>query len=193
VNGLDAILNRIISDAEDRVREIEDQARSQRDQILSAAGQEADQILHAARAKAAEETAVLERRSHSSAALETRKHTLAVRQQLIDEVITRAETSLRQLAPAEKAGLYVRLLRDNADGDEEVIVPEPERDFVGKLIAELNRDLNWNLALAADSGDFATGVVLRKGLIETNLTTDQLIRGLRPELVSLAAGILFKS
>ncbi len=193
MNGLDAILNRIISDAEERVREIEDQTRSQRDQILAAANQEAEVLLETARAKAAEEKAVLERRSHSSASLESRKHILAARQQLIDEVITQAEASLRELTPDEKTAVYTRLLRENAEGDEEVVVPDQEREFAAKLITEINRDCNWNLNLAADSGDFATGIVLRKGLIETNLTTDQLIRGLRPELVSLAAGILFKS
>lgn len=191
MNGLDAILNRIISDAEERVREIEEQTRIRRDEILAAADQEAERLLADARRRAEEEKAVFGRRSQSNAALESRKHVLAARQALIDEVIDQAEASLNRLPAKEKAELYTRLLVENASGDESVVFPREEQDFGAKVLDAVNRAKGWHLAMADEPGAFRTGVILRRDLIETNLTSALLVRSMRPELVRLAAGALF--
>lgn len=193
MNGLDAILNRIISDAEERILEIQDQSRQRRAEILDAADQEAEQLLAAARQRAAEESAVLERRTQSNAALESRKCILSARQALIDEVIAEAEASLSQLPVQERSELYTRLLVEHASGDETVVFPKDEQAFGAGVVTAVNRDRNWSLALADEPGSFRTGMILRRDLIETNLTSELLVRSMRPELVSLAARVLFGS
>lgn len=191
MNGLEAILNRIMTDAEDRIRDIREQADARCAEILEQAGQEAARITEDARRKAAEQAETLIRRSESLSSLEARKSILAGRQALIDETIDQAASRLAAMSDADKIRLYHRLLLESASGNETVVFAGQDMVLASQLLETVNREKGWKLALDSAPGTFSGGLILRKDLIETNLTVDLLIRSRRPELVSLAAKALF--
>jgi V/A-type H+/Na+-transporting ATPase subunit E len=191
VNGLDAILDRIMSDADETVRDIEEQSGANCDRLLTAAGRESAEFIAAEKKKAEEQAAALIIRTESLAALETRKTILSARQALIDTVITKAAEHLASLVDEEKSALYKRLLSENATGTESVVFSARDRAIAGRILPEVNLEKGWNLTLDPETGEFAAGLVLCHGPVRTNLSVDLLIRNLRQELVSLAAQTLF--
>ena len=191
MNGLDAILNRIMTDAEDRIRDIREQADARSAELLAAAEKEAARITEEARKKAEEQAAVLVRRSESLSVLETRKSILSSRQKLIDEAIEQAAVRLAALPTEKKRVLYKRLLEENANGLETVVFSREDAEDADSVLDAVNRENGWQLKRDPAPGDFSGGLILRQDLIETNLTVGLLIRSLRPELVSLAAKALF--
>lgn len=193
MNGLDAILNRIMTDAEDRIRDIREQADARCAELTASAEQEADRITGEARKKAEEQAAVLVRRAESLSVLETRKSILSARQMLIDEVIDQAAARLAALPSDKKAVLYRQLLLENARGSETVVFSREDATNVDGILDAINRENGWQLKRDPVPGDFSGGLILRQDLIETNLTVNLLIRSLRPELVSLAAKALFSN
>jgi V/A-type H+/Na+-transporting ATPase subunit E len=193
VNGLEAILARITSDAEASVQDISGQANERCAEILKQADQDAAAIIGNAESQADEQAAALLRRARSLATLETRKQLLSARQSLIDEAIERAAASLASLPAAEKSALFRRLLLANARGGETVVFASRDQALAEEVLAAVNAENSWHLKRDPVPGDFKGGLVLRQDLIETNLTIDLLVRSLRPELVSLAAKALFAS
>ncbi len=189
--GLEAILNRITQDADDRVQDIVEQADSRCAELLATADREAAAIVEEAGRKANEQAEVLLRRSDSLAALETRKIALTARQELIDEVITRATQQVASLPANEKEALYRRQLLENARGQETVVFSSRDLPLAKGVLEAVNTRMGWNLKLAPDAGSFSGGIILRQGPIETNLTPEVLARSLRSELVGLAAKALF--
>lgn len=191
MNGLEAILNRIMSDAENRIRDINEQTDTRCAELLATADQDAARIISEASLKADEQAAVMLRRSESLSALESRKMILSSRQTLIDEVIVQAAERLSKMPDSEKTALYNRLLTDNASGIETVVFAKNDAAIANQILSAVNQTKNWKLTLDPTAGDFSGGLILRQDLIETNLTIDLLIRSLRPELVGLAAKVLF--
>lgn len=191
MNGLEAILNRIMQDAEEQICDIGEQADARCAEILAAADREAAAIVRGFGLKAAEQAAILQHRSDSLSALETRKTILAARQALIDEVIKQAAARLARLPRLEKAALYRRFLEEQAAGSESVVFAGEDQPIAGQIVAAANREKGWHLTVDPTPGNFSGGLILRQDLIETNLTIDLLVRSLRPELVGLAAAALF--
>jgi V/A-type H+-transporting ATPase subunit E len=191
VNGLEAILNRIKTDAEDKIRDINDQANARCSELLTAADHDAEKIISDAKRLADVQATVLLRRSESLSALETRKLVLSARQTLINEVIGQAADYLVSLPDDEKQVLYQRLLLTHAQGDESVVFAQKDAALSERVLSTTNQEKNWHLTAAPEQGNFSGGVVLRQGLIVTNLTLELLIRSNRPELISLAAHALF--
>ena len=191
MNGLEAILNRIISDTEDKILDINEQTNTRCAELLAKADQDAAKIICDAEQQAKEQTAILLRRSESLSALETRKQVLSARQTLIDEVIEQAAVRLASLPDEDKSALYKRLLLTYAQGSEAVIFSKQDAALAARILADVNAAKNWQLTAAPESGSFSGGLILRQDLIETNLTVELLIRSLRPELVGLTAQALF--
>lgn len=191
MNGLEAILKRIMSDAEDRIRDIAEQTDARCSELLATAEREAAKIINDAKTKADEQAQVLLRRSVSLSALEARKMILSSRQTLIDEVIIQAAERLAALSDDDKTALYSRLLSENAEGSESVVFAGKDAANANRILSSVNKTQNWKLTLDPAAGAFSGGMILRQDLIETNLTFDMLIRSLRPELVGLAAKVLF--
>ena len=189
--GLEAILNRITHDTDERVKDIVEQADARCAELLASADRESAAIIEEAGRKAKEQAEVLLRRSDSLAALETRKIALTAKQELIDEVIARATAQAAVLPDLEKRALYRRLLLEHARGSEAVIFADQDVHLAKDLLAAINAEKGWKLTVSDVSSQFSGGFILQQGLIETNLTPEVLARSLRSDLVGLAAKALF--
>ena len=78
-------------------------------------------------------------------------------------------------------------------GDEEILLNARDRKAVGdKVAAAANaKPGGGKLTLAEETGDFAGGLILRRGNVEANCTAELLVDLARGDLSAEIAGILF--
>ena len=79
-------------------------------------------------------------------------------------------------------------------GEEKIVLNARDRKAIGeKLVKAANARLkNGRLTLAEETGDFAGGLILRRGSIEANCTVELLVELSRSELSAQVAEILFQ-
>lgn len=186
MNGLQAIQDRILTEARERADQITGQAQASCAAILAAARTEAEQLLAQARQSAANQASETLTRARSAAAMQQRKADLQSRQELIDQVLARAIERLGQLPPERKIDLYRQLLRQTQAEAGEIELAAADLPLAGRLL----EGLGGSLTIAGTAGSFTGGLILRRGLIEDNLTFERLAAIKRPDLVQLAAAAL---
>ncbi len=186
MNGLQAIQDRILTEARERADQITGQAQASCAVILAAARTEAEQLLAQARQSAANQAGETLTRARSAAAMQQRKADLQSRQELIDQVLARAIERLGQLPPERKIDLYRQLLRQTQAEAGEIELAAADLPLAGRLL----EGLGGSLTIAGTAGSFTGGLILRRGLIEDNLTFERLAAIKRPDLVQLAAAAL---
>ncbi|MBQ6372563.1 MAG: hypothetical protein IJJ22_05525 [Oscillospiraceae bacterium] len=132
------------------------------------------------------------------ARMEARKGMLAVKQEMVAACFDRACEKITELPD----DLYVDFLAklacgSSVSGQEQIVLNARDRERVGaKTVEEANALLKMagkkhGLTLADDCGDFAGGLVLRRGSIEDNCTVELLVDLCRGEMSSKVAGVLF--
>ena len=132
------------------------------------------------------------------ARMEARKGMLAVKQEMVAACFDRARDKITEMPD----DLYVDFLAKLAcsasvTGDEQIVLNARDRERVGeKAVDEANALLKMagkkaGLTLSEDLGDFAGGLVLRRGNIEDNCTVELLIDLCRGEMSSKVAEVLF--
>ena len=126
--------------------------------------------------------------------MEARKGTLAVKQEMVSLAFDKALEALCGL-PEEQYVAFLAGLAAKASvtGDEEILLNARDRAAVGdKVVAAANAKLGGGkLRLADQTGDFAGGLILRRGNVEANCTAELLVDLARGDLSAEIAGILF--
>jgi len=194
MDGIEKICARITNDAQAEIGEIEAEAARQVEEIRikckEAAEQEREVLLARGRATAEERA----RRLNGLTALETKKETLAAKQELIAQVFAKAEESLCQM-PADQYVSLLASLAINATkaGQAQIILSPKDKERYGKaVVQEANkRRKNGEFILAAKSRDIKGGLLLSLGDVEINCAFESLIQQLRGELTPQVAQILF--
>lgn len=126
--------------------------------------------------------------------MEARKATLAVKQEMVSLAFDKALEALCGL-PEEQYVAFLAGLAAKASvtGDEEILLNARDRAAVGdKVVAAANAKLDGGkLTLAEETGEFAGGLILRRGNVEANCTAELLVELARGDLSAEIAGILF--
>ena len=182
MNGLEAIQDRILSEAQEKADRITEQARVQCAEILAAAQKEKDQLLAAASESTSQKAEAIIRRASSAAALESRRTLLQARQDQLDKVLDRALEILCQLPTDEKLAFYGSLLRQTGEKGGEITLSATDLELGARLVSSQG----GAYTLSALPGDFLGGLIIRRGPIEDNLTFERLVAINRPQLVKLA-------
>ena len=126
--------------------------------------------------------------------MEGRKSILAVKQELVALAFDRALEALCNLPEDEYVAFLANLAaKASVSRDEEIILNARDRAAVGqKVVDAANTRLgSGKLTLAEDTGDFAGGLILRRGNVEANCTAELLVELSRGDLSAEIAGILF--
>ncbi|MBO4853696.1 MAG: V-type ATP synthase subunit E [Oscillospiraceae bacterium] len=191
MNGLEKINERIRQDA-----------RAEMDAILSDAGKRAEisqkgyadqarQLTDDAARRRQEACAERLERLRSSADMERRQLLLGVKQECIDAVFDRAAELLCQLPREDYIALLARTARQNGDGTEEIILSAADRDAIGSaVVAAANAD-GASFTLSAETREMGGGLILKRGLVETNCSFRTQLHALRQTQASDVARILF--
>lgn len=132
------------------------------------------------------------------ARMEAKKGVLALKQEMVSESFALAQKKLTELPEAEYTALLARLAADAAvTGGEELLLNARDRAAVGEAVVKAANALlkeqgkTAALKLAKGEGDFAGGLILRRGSIEVNCTAELLVELQRGAMASELAEVLF--
>lgn len=188
MEGLDAIIRRIMADAREEASALARESDNTRNELLQENQKTCGQIMSAARDAGAAQAAAIASRAGSMAGLDRRKAILTARQELIEQVLELAMARLCRMPEAEKVALYRQLIRRARIAEGTLILCAADQPIGRQLLEEPG----FRLTLSDQPGHFAGGLVIRSGLIEENLTFETMFKNKHAELVSLSASILFE-
>ena len=128
------------------------------------------------------------------AQMEGKKSILALKQEMVSKSFDLACEKIVSLPKEQYIELLIKLATDaTVTHDEEVVLNERDKAAIGKEFAEkLNARLNGKLHVSESCGDFAGGLILRRGSIEVNCTVELLVELCRSEMSAKIAGVLFE-
>lgn len=187
MEGLEAIKKTIMDKAQKEVASILQRAEQEATDILQQNESACRAILDEAYEQGKSQADFILNRARSLAALERRKSVLQARQDLIEKGLDQALCVLCEMPDDEKIGFYQCLIKQSGMTEGTLILSASDQKLGEQVIA----DPKFKLTLSTESGSFVGGLVIRKGLIEENLTFESLIEKDRPLWVTLAASILF--
>ena len=188
MNGKENIINKILSDADEKCR-----------RIVEAAEQSAIEIKRNADVQAANERKALETRVESvtaerirnrvaTAELDARKYKLNAKQQLIAQCYDKALKHLAELPVKDKQQFVVSLLKKYAEKGETVLIAKCDKDVVTqKLLDSVGKSLTLGKSFHNEAG----GVVLQGNGYDKDLTLSRIVGYLREQTESKVAATLF--
>ncbi|MDE6189496.1 MAG: hypothetical protein K2G37_04345 [Clostridia bacterium] len=191
MNNKDAIIQKIIDDAnkaaDDNIREAEETAS----QVLARAQKEVDRYLDANADKADALYADALSRSGVVANLDCKKLTLNAKKEVIAKVFDEAAAEIK----ADKKGylaLVEKMIVTCCDDKDEVVVCESDDKIITKkFVDDISKKVAKKLTKSSTFGDFKGGVMLVGKNYDKNLTLDLELEGVREKVESKIVEILF--
>ncbi len=193
MEGKDAIIQKIIGDA-----------NAQAQMMISDANAYAEKIIAEAENNAKERIAELEKQAEKAgveyvgrritvAGLDLKKARLNAKMQLLDEVYDKAADELASLKPDDYKRLITGMLEAAAeDGDTVTVCKNDEKVLTSDFFADFAKKKGIKLTLSKTFGDFKGGVILSGGGVDKNLTLEVELKLLREQTEAEIATILFK-
>ena len=188
MNGKENIINKILSDADEKCARIVAKAEQTATEMKSQAGAEAEVEKRALQVKAENLAAERIRNRVATAELDARKYKLKAKQQIISECYEHALQRLAALPAKEKQAFVLNLLQKYAETGETVIVAKQDKDVITqKLLDEANKKLTLSKTYHEGLG----GVILEGVGYEKDLTLSRIVNYLREQTEGKVAQALF--
>ena len=179
----EAIIDKILSDANLKADAIIGEANEKADEIISIAAAQCKEYLQQNNAEIDKLTLDIDARSRSVAELDTRKLLLAAKTQVLDSVYAK---TLEQYS-----ALIFSMLENAKDGDV-VTISEREKDIITKeSLADFAKKKGISLTLADKFGDFDGGVVISENGVDNNFTLEVEVALLREQTETKIAKEIF--
>lgn len=191
MEGKEAIINRIIGDAEKKANEIIEAAEKYSDERRKEAEIWAEEYSKAQNAALERELKDVVERRAVVAALDARKNALKSKRDVIEKVRSLAFVKLCALKKNEYLAFVERLINENADDGDLVILSSD-----GKLCSEDVKALpvfkQKSLKVGKEKGDFIGGVKLQGKICDKDLSFETVVAEKTIELTGEIAAELFK-
>ena len=127
--------------------------------------------------------------------MEAKKSILALKQEMVSKSFEKACDMLTALPEEQYVALLAKLAAQAAvTGDEEIVLNARDKAAVGAAVVEKANSLPpaGKLSLSAATGDFAGGLILKRGSIEANCTIELLVELCRGDMSAQLAKVLFE-
>ena len=187
----EAIIDKILSDANLKGDAIIGEANEKADEIISLAAKQCKDYLYQSKTEIDRLTLEIDERSRSVAELDARKLLLAAKTQVLDSVYAKTLEKLRNLDKEQYSALIFSMLENAKDGDV-VTVSEREKDIVTKeSLADFAKKKGISLTLADKFGDFDGGVVISENGVDNNFTLEVEVALLREQTETQRAQEIF--
>lgn len=197
MRGTEKIITHIQADAKAQADSILQKAQQQCDEIRTRWETEANQV-YETRLNAGKQAIRAEADSADRIArLESKKELLQLKQDMVSEGFDKARDAISALPAQQYCAFLAKLAANAASGGETVILNERDRAALGEQVVKAANEALQKagkpagLTLAEDTGDFSGGLILRRGSVETNCTTELLVELCRGDMAAKLAGILF--
>lgn len=187
----EAIIDKILSDANLKGDAIIGEANEKADEIISLAAKQCKDYLYKSKTEIDRLTLEIDERSRSVAELDARKLLLAAKTQVLDSVYAKTLEKLRNLDKEQYSALIFSMLENANDGDV-VTVSEREKDIVTKeSLADFAKKKGITLTLADKFGDFDGGVIISENGVDNNFTLEVEVALLREQTETKIAKEIF--
>lgn len=187
----EAIIDKILSDANLKGDAIIGEANEKADEIISLAAKQCKDYLYKSKTEIDRLTLEIDERSRSVAELDARKLLLAAKTQVLDSVYAKTLEKLRNLDKEQYSALIFSMLENAKDGDV-VTVSEREKDIVTKeSLADFAKKKGISLTLADKFGDFDGGVIISENGVDNNFTLEVEVALLREQTETKIAKEIF--
>ena len=193
---------------EDILRKIDEKAAQVKEEIISKAQAEAEARLKSAAERASMleanilgeaygEAARIESIAASRAEMEKKQMLLGAKQGLISDTLQGALKEFRNMPKEQYRELLLGWISLRAEGAEEVILSEWEREILGEdfieaannRLREMGKESNLTVSYSPDY--LGGGLILKKGGIADNLTFPAILNFMKVDLELEVARILF--
>ncbi len=186
--------------------DIEDEAKAAADTILQTAKNEAEAIIEQAKADSAEKSSAIAQqseiavkdyltRANSAAELQKRKSILNAKQQIINEVIDKAQQSLYALSEEEYFSTIIRMIEKFAlpQKGEIIFSAQDLKRFPKGFEAKIKEAAGTKaeLTISEETRDISGGFVLVYGGVEENCSFSALFDSVQETLQDKVHEILF--
>jgi V/A-type H+-transporting ATPase subunit E len=187
----EAIIDKILSDANLKGDAIIGEANEKANEIISLAANQCKDYLYKSKTEIDRLTLEIDERSRSVAELDARKLLLAAKAQVLDSVYAKTLEKLRNLDKEQYSALIFSMLENAKDGDV-VTVSEREKDIVTKeSLADFAKKKGISLTLADKFGDFDGGVIISENGVDNNFTLEVEVALLREQTETKIAKEIF--
>ncbi len=187
----EAIIEKILSDAQIKADSFLSVARETADDILSKAAEQCKAYYSASRATIDTTVKDLEKRSETVAGMDAKKLLLAAKATLLDNVYTLALDKFKNLDQKTYTAILNGMLNYADDGDI-VTVSKREKDIVNEeFISAYAKKKGIKLSLNKKFGEFDGGMILTGKGIDKNLNFDVELALLRDATETQIAKELF--
>ena len=126
--------------------------------------------------------------------MEAKKEILSLKQEMVAKAFETAQKRILTLPKEEYLNFLTGLIKRSAvTGTEEIVLNEADaRDLGKELVKAATAEVDGaKFRLSKKTGDFAGGLILKRGNIEANCTVELLIDLCRAELSADVAKVLF--
>lgn len=190
MNSNEAIINKIINDAEDTAAKNIGEAQAKADKIIAdaeaKASEKKDKELSV---KDALRKEIIARRI-TVANLDARKIILTKKSEIVEEVFAKTIDSI--VKGKEYPKMIENMLMQYAEDGDEVMTAKSDAEIVtDKLIQKVAKAKKIKLNLAKEHGDFRGGIMLIGKNCDKNITLDYELREIKEEIEAEVAKILF--
>lgn len=193
---MQAIVEKILSDAQEEARVIKAEARKEKRKILAEAEKEAknlkEELVKEGKKKVDLEAEGLVREKK----IELNKKRLKFKREKLEKVFAAALKKLLNLPEEKKKKIVHSMVLKLAEGGEEIIVAREERPiYQGSFLAQLNKELQKSgrqpLSLSKEDRGLKGGFILKKGNFELNASFEVLFNYLAEREVQKITKVLF--
>lgn len=177
--GSEAIINKIISDAEENANAILSGAEKTASETIEKAKELANAKIVAERESAENDARLVVERKKTVGVLDSRKIALRARQELLDECFEKAEQKILSLPKDEYLDFIGKLIEENADDGDEIVLSPTEKYISKEFVEKLSEKTGKKLGISEERENYVGGVILRSSSCDKNLTLKALLRTLR--------------
>lgn len=190
MKGQEAIINKIIKDAQKIANSTYEEGAANAQEIINATENDAKIYRTQNREESSKEREDIFRRRITVANLEVKKLILGAKQKLIGKSFEESISAIRD----DKAGykkMLIGMLSYATDGDILTVSKEDKAIFTQKFVDEVTKEKNIKLTLNKEYGEFAGGIILSNESIDKNFTLEVELGTLRDEIEPKIAKMLF--
>lgn len=193
MNNKEAIIQKIIDDAEAVAAANIGEANDTASQILGRAQRQVDKFIETNAQKADEKYADALKRSQVVSNLDVKKLVQGAKKKVIDKVFEESLEAIKADKKRYLALLEGMILSCCEDGDEVVPAMGEDKLITKKFVSDLSKKSGKSLKKSESEGDFKGGVMLSGKNYDKNLTLELELTLIREKLESKIDAILFGS
>ncbi|MEG1710746.1 MAG: V-type ATP synthase subunit E family protein [Clostridia bacterium] len=188
MSGKEAIIEKIIKKAEEKAKDILQEANAKADETRKSAQVEVDKSIEQLKQSNEEYLKETARHKNAVAELNVKRYDLQIKRNMLKEAYVEAHKRLSSLSDTEYVEVYKKLLKIYAEKGEKVIVGSKDKDKITqKVIDEACPSLNLKIVGYKEGN----GLLLTTDTYDKTLNFGKLLELKRDDIEPKAAEILF--